>query len=117
MDVFLFSRYSIDDGIVRTVGQTITSGVEDRELRMASELLEGGFFYEEVSPVSATVPTFIPSDVPFTPSEAACAFRLPWPPAKNLPGFSVKNSRTSFADLPDDILNSPDAVSIGTKMH
>ena len=117
MDVFLFSRYSIDDGIVRTVGQTITSGVEDKDLRMQSDLLEGGFSYEEVSPALATVPTFIPSDVPFTPFEVACAFRLPWPPAKNLPGFSVKNSRTSFADLPDDFLNSPDAASIGNNMH
>ena len=117
MDVFLLSRYRIDEGIVRTVGQTITSGVEDKELRMASELLEGGFSYEEVSPASATVPTFIPSEVPFTPSEAACAFRLPWPPSKNLPGFSIKNSRTSFADLPDDFLNSNDTVSIGDNMH
>ena len=117
MDVFLFSQYRIDEGIVRTVGQTITSGVEDKELRMASDLLEGGFSYEDVSPALATSPTFIPTEVPFTPSEAACAFRLPWPPAKSLPGFSVKSSRTSFADLPDDFLNSPDAVSIGSNMH
>ncbi len=95
--VFLLSPHPVDPALACTLGSAITADQSpDRE----TGLFEGGFAFSEVPAGKALEAGYCFDRDPFTAEEAACAFRLPSPPASDVPGLPLRRSRTSPASLP-----------------
>lgn len=96
LGVFLLSPEPINPSIANVLGSSITETCglsSDRPF-------EGRFIVEASDPEAVGQIDHFPDREPFDAKEVACAFRLPSPPSGQIPGLSVKHSRTSFALLP-----------------
>lgn len=68
--------------------------------------LQGGFSVVDLEGEGFMVRDYFPDgDAPFSLGEAACAFRLPAPPNRHIPGLSVQRFKTSLAMLPQHFDN------------
>ena len=74
--------------------------------------LQGGFDVMQVDNEPFMAREFFPDDAPFSIGEAACAFRLPSPPNRDIPGLAVQRFRTSLAMLPPELDESPSAIRL-----
>lgn len=74
--------------------------------------LQGGFSVAPVDDAPFMERTFFPDCAPFSIGEAACAFRLPSPPNRDIPGLPVQRFRTSLAMLPPVPDESKNAVRL-----
>lgn len=55
---------------------------------------------------------YFPEKAPFSIGEAACAFRLPSPPSRDIPGLPVQRYRANLAMLPSDLDDSPAYIKL-----
>ena len=95
--VFLLSPHPIDRALACTLGNAITADQSpDRE----TGLFEGGFDFSEIPAAKALDAGYCFERDPFTVEEAACAIRLPSPPAADVPGLPLRRSRTAPASMP-----------------
>lgn len=55
---------------------------------------------------------YFPEKAPFSIGEAACAFRFPSPPSRDIPGLPVQRFRANLAMLPPDLDDSPASIKL-----
>lgn len=55
---------------------------------------------------------YFPEKVPFSIGEAACAFRFPSPPSRDIPGLPVQRFRANLAMLPPELDESPNSIRL-----
>jgi hypothetical protein len=79
--------------------------------------LRGGLELQPITPEDMVNPTFWPDSHPFSFNEAACLFRLPWPPRDELSGLSIKRWRSAFAELPKEHYTDSSAIKLGFNTH
>ena len=95
---FIVSSNRISQPLTRLVGGAISGS------RMGGDepaWLQGGFSVINLECDQFMQRNFFPDDVaPYSLGEAACAFRLPSPPNRDIPGLNIQRYRTSLAMLP-----------------
>ena len=91
---FLLAPHPIDAVLGSVAGQAFTN-----EPGGDSGMFTGGFSCCEACVVRARDQESFDGDEPYSASEAACAFRLPFPPSEDLPGLPVRHSRTRLANI------------------
>ncbi len=112
--VFLCSSVEIDEAMISTVARTISP-------RTIGSTPEGGFAGGYATRVID--PGFVldfgcfPDDWPFTPEEAACAFRIPHPLQSNGKGLPLKRFRTALAEPSDRDVAGDEVVCLGLSVH
>lgn len=109
LSALVVSRRPISPALSSSVGTAISGR------RLGGEepaLLQGGFDVKPVADKWFMGRTFFVDDAPFTIGEAACAFRLPSPPNRDIPGLAVQRFRTSLAMLPSELDESPGAIRL-----
>jgi len=112
--IFILARHPIDSAVASVLGQSITQGY-DRDHKRG--LLRGGFVSNPIAVREALDSHFFPEAEPYTPQEAACAFRLPAPPVGGLSGVTIKRTRTAFASFPKDYIGEHGLIKLGTNRH
>ena len=73
--------------------------------------LQGGYEIQAVEG-SFMDGDYFPEKAPFSIGEAACAFRFPSPPNRDIPGLPVQRFRANLAILPPDLDESPDSIKL-----
>jgi hypothetical protein len=111
---FLFAGHDIDSSLGNIMGQAVTAKTLMNE---KESIFYGGFTVTEVDLKKATNSNFFPEKQIYTISEAACAFRLPSPPAQEIPGLPLRRSRTSLSLLPDMDQNAEDGIDLCRNIH
>ncbi len=106
LGVFILALQPIDTAFASIIGQSITRDIS------STNIFEGGFSVSGVPVGPAEDIEYFPEDEPFTPAEAACAFRLPSPPMQEQFGLPVKRSRTNLIRIPDDLMERSDALML-----
>ncbi len=95
--VFLLSPYPLDSTLGNILGQSITAmSSSSNEMR----LFFGDYVCSGVHSHDVRDADYFHEKTPMTTSEAACAFRLPYPPFHKQPGLKVRRSRTRLAIFP-----------------
>ncbi|RJQ24333.1 DUF87 domain-containing protein [Candidatus Parcubacteria bacterium] len=114
--VFLASGNTLDAALKSSVARLIAPG-PDTDADLMQTTLTGSAVVSKIAGDIVKVLTAIPGGEPFTPEEAACAFRLPHPLQGSCPGLPIKRYRTALAD--PGILRSADAslFTLGNNMH
>ncbi len=114
MAVLIMTLGTADPSLIVTLGNSITALPGRDKLE---GLLRGGFSFQSVEPGNAVDPLWYPADSVYTPMEAACAFRVPSPPCRELPGMAVKRFRSAFAQVPMDFADEPHTLLLGINAH
>ncbi len=96
MAVLLITPGEPDPSLASVVGQSLTQSAGSNE----QTAFAGGFSLTPQDPAQAVNPFFVAEPEPYTPEEAACAFRLPIIAGDENFGLPVKRHRTARADLP-----------------
>lgn len=89
--VFVMAAHEIDPSLANMLGQSITLKTSAQENDAS---LHGGFAVSPVNVGKAMNACFYPDKMPFSPAEASCAFRLPSPPVRDIPGLPVRRPRS-----------------------
>jgi hypothetical protein len=95
--VYLLSGHPVDRALGHVLGTAIT---RDRALDGEQAIFRGGHRVSEVNARDAVRASFFFDTELFSLEEAACAFRLPSPPIKDIPGLPLRRSRTALAMMP-----------------
>ncbi len=74
--------------------------------------LQGGYDIRVLEDASFMEAKFFPEDAPFSLGEAACAFRFPSPPSRDIPGLPVQRFRANLAMLPPELDESPESIRL-----
>lgn len=74
--------------------------------------LQGGYEIEQLESAEFKQADFFPETRPFSLGEAACAFRFPSPPNRDIPGLSVQRFRSNLAKLPLELDESPVSIKL-----
>ena len=77
-----------------------------------SAKLQGGYDIIHIEGSNFLDAHFFPEKSPFTIGEAACAFRLPSPPSRDIPGLPVQRFRANLAMLPPELDESPVSIRL-----
>jgi len=112
--VVLAAPVDLDEALVGAVGQSISGHP------MASDTplpLAGGWAAVRIDPEAAMDLDCFPEDEPFTPEEAACAFRIPHPQKQDCAGLPVRSFRTTLGSLPQRAPSPRNSVSLGVNAH
>jgi hypothetical protein len=112
--VFILAGHDIDSSLPNVLGRAI-SGIQTS--RNENVFFEGGFAYCPVDAEAANTVDYFRDSEPFTLSEAACAFRLPSPPVRDIPGFPVRRFKTSMALLAGNLGNRPGTIRMFDNVH
>jgi hypothetical protein len=112
--VFLCCPVKIDEAIISSVAQTISARVLDFS---PEESYVGGYRIRAVNPADVLNFDAYPDQWPLTPSEAACAFRIPHPVKSTTRGIPMKKFRTSLASPQSKALRDNEYVTIGRSVH
>lgn len=94
--VFLLSSTVIQPAFAQVLGAAIThlpQGNND------DHFFRGGFELQDIDAATALDRQFFADEGAFCLAEAACAFRLPSPPCREIAGLTVKRFRTALAKL------------------
>jgi len=62
-------------------------------------------------------PGFIFDTTPYSLMETACAFRLPSPPSRDIPGLPTRRFRTNLATLPANVRKDPGTIRLFSNEH
>jgi hypothetical protein len=94
---FLLAPHPIDSMLSSVVAQALVgdSGGDISDGR----IFKGGFNCKDADAAQAHSWDYFDSDEPYSVAEAACAFRLPFPPFEDLPGLPIRHSRTRLANI------------------
>lgn len=114
LSAYVASQGHLDEALMQTLA---TSFIGDDREEGSKRLLKGGVSLKRVAPERMKDPDFWPDGHDFTFSEAACLFRLPWPPQADLRGFKLKRWRSTFAYLPEKCLQNNHGVILGQNIH
>lgn len=114
MGVFLLAGHEIDESLKAMIGQSITAGPS---LKGEESYMSGGFSVVPAGVESALNGRYFSEKAPFSVSETACAFRLPSPPMREVPGLSIRRSRTLLSLLPDLAQHAEDGVDLCRNIH
>ncbi len=112
--VYIGSEGFVDPVLVNVAGRSITKPVADGT---SGNFYEGGFLAKNVPAEAFRACTGIHEGHGFTVSETACAFRLPDPPEEDIPGLSLRRSRTNFASLKEDKEITTPVTSLFVNAH
>jgi hypothetical protein len=74
--------------------------------------LQGGHDIQLLEDAPFMESRFFPEDAPFSLGEAACAFRFPSPPSRDIPGLPVQRFRANLAMLPPELDESPKSIRL-----
>ena len=74
--------------------------------------LQGGYEIHQLENAHFMQSDYFPENAPFSLGEAACAFRFPSPPSRDIPGLSVQRFRTNLAMLPAELDESPQSIKL-----
>lgn len=112
--VFLLAGHEIDASLGAVVGQSIAarSSVRDQDAS-----LFGGYVIRPLSVDRAADSRYYPEKEYFSAMEAACAFRLPSPPIREIPGLPIRRSRTLLTVLPAVVKDDEDGVDLCLNTH
>lgn len=112
--IFLLAGHSIDSSLANVIGQAVSGSHTGKH---EPAFFQGGFDSSEVNAILAYSREGIVDQEPFTLGEAACAFRLPAPPVRDIPGVSIKRYKTSLALLPACLAEKPAAMRLFINDH
>jgi hypothetical protein len=112
--VFILAGHEIDSPLPNVIGRSIS---DNNGVRQENVFFEGGFAFSPVDAAQANSFGFFADLEPFTMAEAACAFRLPSPPVRDIPGLPVKRFKTSLALLPENPADRPGAIRLFDNVH
>ena len=113
LGVFLLASHPLDNSLGNILGKAVTGLRSEID---EEKMFQGGFACKEIAISTVFEPHYFPDEEIFTLPEAACAFRLPSPPNKEMPGLQVKRSRTSLALLPEQP-SSSDCITLAINEH
>jgi hypothetical protein len=111
--VFILAGHKIDSALCNILGQTISTS---RSISEKDPSLNGGFAVSEINVKKALTSGYFQEKFVYSVSEAACAFRLPSPPANEIHGLPLRRSRTCLAALPD-FDQSKDGINLCLNIH
>jgi len=74
--------------------------------------LQGGYETRDMEHDDFMAATCFPERSPFSIGEAACAFRFPSPPNRDIPGLKVQRFRANLAMLPPELDESPESIRL-----
>ncbi|MBK5275598.1 MAG: type IV secretion system DNA-binding domain-containing protein [Desulfuromonadales bacterium] len=74
--------------------------------------LQGGHDIRILDESSFMATNYFPEESPFSIGEAACAFRFPSPPSRDIPGLPVQRFRANLAMLPPELDESPNSIRL-----
>jgi hypothetical protein len=111
--IFISSTTPIDEALISSMARMI-SPVKDWE---DDETLYGGAVWNSVSKDKFKNIGWFPELHVLTPSEAACAFRLPHPEKSFCPGLPVKKYRTVLASPAIVGRNNEHSILVGNNIH
>jgi hypothetical protein len=103
--VFLLAQHPIDHSLGHVLGQAITDTKSTSDNMQG--LFQGGFMVTDVRVEDAVHGNYFCDEGAYSVHEAACAFRLPAPPATEQSGLPLRKSRTAFALLPPEREEKP----------
>jgi hypothetical protein len=109
LSALVVSRRPVSPALSSSVGAAISGRPLGGE---EPAWLQGGFDVIPVVDAPFMERAYFADDAPFTIGEAACAFRLPSPPNRDIPGLAVQRFRTSLAMLPPELNESPSAIRL-----
>lgn len=112
--VLLLAPGPIDSSLVNVTAQAIAGALAKND---GGCDFSGGFSISEIDVHEALKRGFFPESEPFSPDEAACAFRLPSPPLGEQPGIPVRRSRTAAAFLPPKGENPEECITLAINEH
>jgi len=112
LGAFLLAPHPIDAVLGSVAGQSFTN-----EPGGESGMFTGGFSCRETSVVRARDGGCFDGDELYSASEAACAFRLPFPPSEDLPGLPIRHSRTRLANIQGSRKAGRKALSLFRNLH
>jgi hypothetical protein len=112
--VFLLAACPVDQSLISVVGQAVTGGVSSADSGFP---FQGGFSFAQVGADDAGKLDFFAESEPYTPAEAACAFRLPSPPLTDHPGLPVRRSRTALAFLSPESSEVSGKITLAVNEH
>ncbi|TLM65374.1 MAG: DUF87 domain-containing protein [Deltaproteobacteria bacterium] len=95
--VYLLAEGPLDSAYPRVLGAALTHLPQGND---PAHFFKGGYTLRDVPASAALRADFFADDAAFSLGEAACAFRLPSPPNRDIPGLKVKRFRTALAQLP-----------------
>lgn len=110
----IFTLRQPDPTLVALLGESIT---EMPGNEASKNVLEGGYRAAFVAVSAALNSLWFPGNAICTPNEAAAAFRLPLPPAQDLPGVPLKRFRSGFAHVPCELPGEAEKVLLGVNHH
>jgi len=114
LGVFILASHPIDTSLGNILGKVITG---PRLTTDENILFQGGFTSTKIMVQHALNSDYFLGNEPFTPSEAACAFRLPSPQIEEHPGLPVKRFRTSLAFIPSVSHKGNDSIELFINEH
>jgi hypothetical protein len=112
--VFFYAGHPIDPSLGNILGQAITARTTMSE---NDSIFSGGFTVSKMDIKKAFSSNYFPEKAPYTIREAACAFRLPSPPMQDVPGLSIRRSRTALSLLPDLAPGKEDGIDLCRNIH
>jgi len=74
--------------------------------------LQGGYEARDMDHEDFMAAICFPERSPFSIGEAACAFRFPSPPSRDIPGLKVQRFRANLAMLPPELDESPESIRL-----
>lgn len=74
--------------------------------------LQGGHEVRQLEESSFMNANYFPEESPFSIGEAACAFRFPSPPSRDIPGLPVQRFRANLAMLPPELDESLTSIRL-----
>jgi len=112
--VFLIAPHHIDSSLAHVLGRAISSSRSDSNEPM---FFKGSFASSDIPLETVYQSDFFVDKAPFSLIEAACAFRFPSPPSREIPGLNVKRFRSSLADIPKLPEDCSDAIKLFMNTH
>jgi len=112
--VFLIAPHHLDSSLAHVFGRAISGSRNNSNEPM---FFKGSFAISDVPHEKVYQSTFFVDEAPFSLIEAACAFRLPNPPSREIPGLNIKRFRSSLADIPEISEDCPDAIKLFVNNH
>lgn len=114
LSAYVASRGPLDEAMVQTLASSFLGSGHGEG---ADHYLRGGASLMRVAPGQMKDCNFSADERAFSYSEAACLFRLPWPPKAEIPGLPLRRWRSAFANLPEMGLRESSIVLLGLNIH
>jgi hypothetical protein len=105
----IVSNRTVADTLAGAFGAAISGRCLDNG---APAGLQGGFAIHRPQHAGFLSAGYFPEETPYSIGETACAFRLPSPPSRDIPGLPVQRFRANLAILPPELHESPASIRL-----